>query len=390
MLSLAIKARVPVIRVHTSDLLNLPDVIQELAPGKSVVFTDKGFPPKGDIILSLGDDAYTPTRSTYNALVESERVMLLVNYEKPSPFAFEAGEVPVPKSLMEDLIGQAGPKNKVAGLLPAFNGLTLKQSAEIIRLVQARDKTLSREAVTRMRASLTGNLQGLSHVDTGLAYYVCPPELRHWLDTNKPYFLGSKDERLVPRGILFNGIPGVGKSAGAKFIASDFGVPLYRLDLAGSLGMYVGQSEGNLSRILSTLDREAPACLLLDEVEKLFAETEDEGVTARLLSQLLWWLAEHKSRVLTIMTTNNMKALPKELYRAGRIDAAYELNGLTRTEASEFGFGVLAQFIDPSPAQKKKLKAAIFELAKEVTPFLPHALVIQTVIDLIKGNRWID
>jgi SpoVK/Ycf46/Vps4 family AAA+-type ATPase len=41
----------------------------------------------------------------------------------------------------------------------------------------------------------------------------------------------------------------------------------------------------------------------------------------RVMGELLWWLQEHQSRVLTIMTTNNEKAIPPELYREGRIDA---------------------------------------------------------------------
>ena len=43
---------------------------------------------------------------------------------------------------------------------------------------------------------------------------------------------------------------------------------------------------------------------------------------------MLWWLAEHKSRVLTIMTTNNDKILPKELYREGRIDEVMTFLGV--------------------------------------------------------------
>ena len=47
-----------------------------------------------------------------------------------------------------------------------------------------------------------------------------------------------------------------------------------------------------------------------------------------MMSQLLWWLAEHRSRVLAIMTTNNAKALPKELYREGRMDKVMVFEGL--------------------------------------------------------------
>ena len=112
------------------------------------------------------------------------------------------------------------------------------------------------------------------------------------------------------------------------------GVPLYRVDIGGTKNKYVGQSEANLLSNFSRIDAEEPAIALLDEVEKVFLTKEgDGGTTTSMLSQMLWWLAEHRSRVLTIMTTNNSKALPRELYREGRIDAVMLFEGLDKDEA---------------------------------------------------------
>ena len=64
--------------------------------------------------------------------------------------------------------------------------------------------------------------------------------------------------------------------------------------------------------------------LLLDEVDKIFkATTDDSGVSQRILSSLLWWLQEHNSKILTVLTTNDMNSLPKELYRPGRLDKIF-------------------------------------------------------------------
>ena len=80
-----------------------------------------------------------------------------------------------------------------------------------------------------------------------------------------------------------------------------------------------------------------------------------------MMSQLLWWLAEHKSRVLTIMTTNNSKVLPRELYREGRIDEVMWFAGLDTAEAKEFVKAVLGTF----PKVKAKLDPISLALAAD-------------------------
>ena len=69
--------------------------------------------------------------------------------------------------------------------------------------------------------------------------------------------------------------------------------------------------------------------VIIDEVEKLFhGGTDDSGVTSRMLSSILWWLQEHKSKVLTVMTTNKEADIPPELYRPGRIDREIKFTNL--------------------------------------------------------------
>ena len=97
---------------------------------------------------------------------------------------------------------------------------------------------------------------------------------------------------------------------------------------------------------LSRLDHEEPCVALLDEVEKVFATSNNDssGTTSTMLSQLLWWLAERRTRVLVIMTTNKASALPKELYREGRIDKVMVFNGLIHAEAGSFVKQVFGTF----------------------------------------------
>jgi SpoVK/Ycf46/Vps4 family AAA+-type ATPase len=135
------------------------------------------------------------------------------------------------------------------------------------------------------------------------------------------------------------------------------------VDIGGTKNKYVGQSEANLLTNLSRLDHEEPCLALLDEVEKVFATSNNDasGTTSTMLSQLLWWLAERRSRVMVIMTTNNAKSLPKELYREGRIDEVMWFGGLESGAAFKFVEQVLATF----PKSKGVKSEQIDEIVKE-------------------------
>ncbi|MCL5117017.1 MAG: AAA family ATPase [Firmicutes bacterium] len=128
-----------------------------------------------------------------------------------------------------------------------------------------------------------------------------------------------------PRGVLLYGIPGTGKSLSAKAWASAWGIPLLRLNWAGLLGKYVGQSEAQLMAALAAAERLAPAILWVDELEKAIGRMDeaDGGVSRRLVGWLLTWLQEHEAPILLLATANDMEGLPAELWRPGRFDALF-------------------------------------------------------------------
>ncbi|OBJ70992.1 AAA family ATPase [Mycobacterium sp. 1274756.6] len=128
-----------------------------------------------------------------------------------------------------------------------------------------------------------------------------------------------------PKGVLLVGVPGCGKSLSAKAVASEWRLPLYRLDMASILGMYVGQSEGRLKEALDMADRVAPCVLWVDEIEKALAGSGggDSGVTRRLIGQFLYWLQESTSKVFMVATSNDVSSLPPELLRKGRFDELF-------------------------------------------------------------------
>lgn len=138
-----------------------------------------------------------------------------------------------------------------------------------------------------------------------------------------------------PKGVLLVGVPGCGKSLSAKAIASNWGLPLYRLDMSGILGMYVGQSESQLKDALDTADRVAPCVLWIDEIEKALASGGDSGTSRRLIGQFLFWLQESTAKVFLVATANDVTTLPPELLRKGRFDEMFFVDLPDRIDREE-------------------------------------------------------
>jgi hypothetical protein len=128
-----------------------------------------------------------------------------------------------------------------------------------------------------------------------------------------------------PRGLLFFGVQGTGKSLAAQALAPAFGVPLWRLDFGSLFGRFVGESEGRLRQLLQSLEEMGPAVLWMDEVDKALAggvggADADAGTSARLLGGFLTWLATRPGDQVVVAVANRIDALPPELLRAGRFD----------------------------------------------------------------------
>jgi hypothetical protein len=79
--------------------------------------------------------------------------------------------------------------------------------------------------------------------------------------------------RLTPlgRGVtaLFSGPSGTGKTMAAQVLSRSLGLDLYRVDLAGVVNKYIGETEKHLRALFEACER-APAMLFFDEADALF------------------------------------------------------------------------------------------------------------------------
>ena len=81
--------------------------------------------------------------------------------------------------------------------------------------------------------------------------------------------------RLTPLGrgttALFAGPSGTGKTMAAQVLARSLGLELYRVDLAGVVNKYIGETEKHLRAVFDVCER-APVLLLFDEADALFGK----------------------------------------------------------------------------------------------------------------------
>lgn len=191
-------------------------------------------------------------------------------------------------------------------------------------------------------------------------------ELKAWLRKRQSAF---SDEAKAfglpnPKGALLIGVQGCGKSLCAKALASQWNVPLLRLDLGKVFSSLVGSSEENIRQAVRVAESVSPAILWIDEIEKAFAGTQsssfsDAGTTSRVFGTFITWLQEKTSPVFVIATANNISQLPPELLRKGRFDEIFFVDLPDRDErATIFGIHIQKRGRNPESFDLVKLATA--------------------------------
>ena len=185
----------------------------------------------------------------------------------------------------------------------------------------------------------------------------------------------------APKGVLLFGVQGGGKSLAAKAIAGIWGLPLLRLDMASLFNKFIGETEKNLRKSLELADLMAPCVLWMDEIEKGLANDSSDNATGkRLLGTLLTWMAERKSRVFMVATSNDISILPPELMRKGRFDEVFFVD-LPDNETREIIFRI--------HMEKRKINPESFDLAvlAQQTEGFTGAEIEQAIVSGIYSAR---
>ncbi len=146
----------------------------------------------------------------------------------------------------------------------------------------------------------------------------------------------------VPKGMLFVGPPGVGKTLFARAIANEAGVPFYVIDGGGVAGIFMGLGVLKLKTLFRKLKAHDRAILFIDEIESMGSKrSQDQGFggIADMNMTLNCLLTEMDgfsgSKIMVIGATNNDAMLDPALMRAGRMDRRIYFQMPTPEERSE-------------------------------------------------------
>lgn len=134
----------------------------------------------------------------------------------------------------------------------------------------------------------------------------------------------------APKGILFYGPSGTGKTLLAKATASESEANFISVKGPEFLSKWVGESEKAVREVFRKARQAAPCVIFFDEIDSL-APTRgshyDSGVTERVVSQLLTELdgLEELKGVTVLAATNRPDLLDPALRRPGRFDRLIEV-----------------------------------------------------------------
>ncbi|GAB4152104.1 MAG: AAA family ATPase [Planctomycetaceae bacterium] len=225
-------------------------------------------------------------------------------------------------------------KKQMEQLVQTLRGLSCADAERVVASAIHDDYTLSAEDLPRI-VEAKRTLLGSSGCLEAIAADVRPDDiggldrLKNWLKQRR----GGFSKRAVefglesPRGVLMLGVPGSGKSLCAKVVASDWNMPLLRLDPGVLYQKFIGESESQLRQALKQAESMAPVVLWIDEIEKAFASaaagSADGGLSKRMFGTLLSWMQDHRHPIFIIATANDISALPPELMRKGRFDEVF-------------------------------------------------------------------
>ncbi|MEO0468446.1 MAG: AAA family ATPase [Bacteroidota bacterium] len=144
---------------------------------------------------------------------------------------------------------------------------------------------------------------------------------KHLKDASRALTSGRPD--VMPMGYLVSGPVGTGKTFMIRCFANDIGVPMVLLK--NFRGMYVGQSEANLQKVLKILKAMAPVAVMIDEADAYLGDRGSgggSGVNNRIFSMIATFMSdtENRGRIVWFLVTARPDLMPVDFKRQGRAE----------------------------------------------------------------------
>lgn len=127
----------------------------------------------------------------------------------------------------------------------------------------------------------------------------------------------------APMGYLITGPIGTGKTFLAECYAGSIGIPCVKLRNFRS--KYVGETEGNLEHLLTTLRSLGPVVVIIDEADAALGTRSaegDSGTSSRVFAMIAGQMGDtaFRGRIVWMLLTSRPDLLPIDLKRQGRAE----------------------------------------------------------------------
>jgi transitional endoplasmic reticulum ATPase len=224
----------------------------------------------------------------------------------------EAGMV----ALRRYLSLEGGGENHLDSILGTAENLQITMEDFLVALREI-DPTATREFFTERSTVRWQHVGGLDAIKEALVSVV------DWPMKYPDLFAAGKV--LPPRGILFTGPSGTGKTLTAKALAGEAGFNFISISGPMIFSKWLGESEKAVHNLFKKAKQSAPCILFFDEIDALImarGAATDSGAVERIASQFFHELDSltDLSRVIVLGATNREDLLDPALMRTGRLD----------------------------------------------------------------------
>ncbi len=159
-----------------------------------------------------------------------------------------------------------------------------------------------------------------------------PPHIQQLADMMSGTLDYKKFGVPYPKGILFTGPPGTGKTMLAKAIAEELGCEFIETKASNFASKWVGEGAENVRTLFAEAREKAngrKTIIFIDELDAIGSRSgnhmtqSEEGIITELLTQMDGFLKDES--VIVIGATNSPNSIDSALLRAGRFDTIIEI-----------------------------------------------------------------